>query len=138
MLAVLIAAISSHQRAWKEINRLDDEIKTALSAIDVEVAEHFEINRGREELPKLSSYSFGGNGYGSGSGGIIEGPSTMDREIVVSDDVNVSIEIRSDWFFFAGKPYITFDADDSPGNSWFINLLNKQLKDDNATARIGQ
>ena len=106
--------------------------------IDSEVAEHFAINRDREEYPERSSYSFAGNGHGSARGGIIDGPRTIDRQDVVIENVDVTIEIRSEWYFFAGKPYITVDSDGSKDNLWFLELLKKQLETGDATARIGE
>lgn len=125
--ALIIAAVVSHQRAWKEVTRLDSLIESSLREIDGAAAVKFKINEGREEFSPLSPYSFAGNGYGMASGGLIDGPHSIDRNIIVKTDVQLTIEVRSDWRFFAGKPYVSLCADNSPGNRWFIEKFVERL-----------
>ena len=126
-MALLTASLASHHRARVEVQRLDSEVEAALQKLSSEVADRLDINSGREEFPPLNPYSHGGNGVGTALGGLIDGPSSIERDVVVANGVNLTIESRSDWALIPGVAYISIRAHSGDENDWFIERLKQIL-----------
>ena len=137
VVAVLTASLTSHHRARKSVQRLDSEIENALQQISPLVSERLDINAGREEFPPLNPYSYGGNGVGTALGGLIDGSSSIERDVVVANGVNLTIESRSDWGLFSGSAYILIHTHDADENDWFIEQLKQILSNRDITIANG-
>ena len=109
------------------MQRLDSEVESVLQELAPLVSERLKINAGREEFPPLDPYSFGGNGVGTVLGGIIDGPSIIDRDIVVADGIKLTIESRSDWALISGGAYVLIHEHDGYENDWFVDRLKQML-----------
>lgn len=166
IFSVLIAAIASHRRAWEEISRLDTEIQSAMLDVHPHIAKSLlhEFENLAKKNPTYAkymaensyplmnpnwsltqfSYSDGGNGYGSARGGLIDGPHSIERNIIINtadpmDDfskmsitgslekVNVVIETRASWRFFAGTPEVIITDRGTPANRQYIQLMTDAL-----------
>ena len=137
IVAVLTASLTSHHRARIAVQRLDTEIENALQQISPLVSDRLDINASREEYPPRDPYSYGGNGVGTALGGIIDGSSSIERDVVVADGVNLTIESRSDWGLISGRAYILIQAHDGDENDWFIEQLKQNLAERNITIANG-
>ena len=124
---MLTALLTSHHRARVEVQRLDSEVRAALEQLSPEVSARLDINAEREEFPPLDPYSFSGNGVGTALGGLVDGPSSIERDVVVADGVNLTIESRSDWGLISGDAYVLIHTHDGDENDWFISQLKQIL-----------
>lgn len=126
-LALFAFSWASHSRTRKEALRIDLEIGSALQDLAPLVSSHLKINAGQDGFPPIDPYSYGGNGHGFSSGGMIDGPCSIDRSVVVGDGVNLTIETRAEWGIVPGRVFVQIRQKEGHANDWFVSQLKQLL-----------
>lgn len=164
LVTLFFAAVESHKRAFEELSKLDDQICTAMInvhpamsdmllnefdqlAVDNPTYSEFLTKSGNPNIYLIDAppYSAPGNSRSRARGGVIEGSSTIKRDIVLPvadpetdfsklpfscdvDKVRIKIECRVPWRFFAGTPTVRIVDLGAPQNEQYIDLLSVELK----------
>ena len=137
IVSLFAASLTSHRNARTEVKSLDSHVDAALRQLSPQVSARLEINAGREDFPPLDPYSFVGNGVGTALGGLFDGPSSIERDVVVADGVNLTIESRSDWAIFPSGGYVLIHPHEGDENDWFIDNLKQILMEQGISIAAG-
>ena len=122
--ALATAAITSDQKAWARVQQLDSEVANAIADME-EAVGPFCISPFLHET-------------GLARGGVVGGSRKKSRRIQLTDEFDVMVESRSDWYFFAGVPYVKIISGGLPGDQAFARILQRRLREQGVEATVVQ